>query len=249
MVDGAERRLPDAAHELDDEVVDAQHDVGVVADRLGSVLLAEVRDGIQEQLRVRVPGRGEQLLGRRLLDDRAAVHHHDAVGHVGDDTHVVGDQDDRGAESVAEIEQQLQDRRLHGDVEGRRRLVGDDDVGVARDRHRDDDALLLAAGQLVRVVVDAVLGVGQADQVEQFDGARPGGLLVHVRVRSQALDDLPADGVDRVERRGGLLEHHRDLVAADRAQLVGGLAEQLVVTKLGRPGDRRRGRQQAEHRP
>ena len=50
--------------------------------------------------------------------------------------------------------QQVEDLGLHGDVEGGGRLVGDDHARVEHERLRDDDALLLPAGELVRVVVD-----------------------------------------------------------------------------------------------
>ena len=50
---------------------------------------------------------------------------------------------------------QLQDLGLDGHVERGRRLVGDQQVGVARERHRDHHALAHAARELVRVVVHA----------------------------------------------------------------------------------------------
>ena len=45
---------------------------------------------------------------------------------------------------------QRQHLRLHGDVERGRRLVGDDQLGVARHRHGDHGALAHAARELVR---------------------------------------------------------------------------------------------------
>ena len=42
---------------------------------------------------------GEQFGGWPGLDDLAAAHDDDAIGHVGDDAHVVRDQHDRGAEA------------------------------------------------------------------------------------------------------------------------------------------------------
>ena len=50
-----------------------------------------------------------------------------------------------------QIGEQLQDLRLHGDVERRRRLVGDQQVGLVGERHRDHHALALPAGELVRI--------------------------------------------------------------------------------------------------
>ena len=55
---------------------------------------------------------------------------------------------------------QVQDLRLHRDVERRRRLVGDQHVGVQRERHRDHRPLAHAAGELVRVLAGAILRAG-----------------------------------------------------------------------------------------
>ena len=44
-------------------------------------------------------------------------------------------------------------------VERRGGLVRDQDARVARERKRDQDTLALAAGELVRVVVDAAQGI------------------------------------------------------------------------------------------
>ena len=64
--------------------------------------------------------------------------------------------------------------RLHGDVEGRRRLVGDQHVRIVGERHGDHHALALAAGELVRIGVDAPRGVGDAHQFQELDGALAG---------------------------------------------------------------------------
>ena len=55
------------------------------------------------------------------------------------------------AELVLQLQQQVDDLRLHRDVEGRDRLVGDDALGLDRERPGDADALPLAARELVRV--------------------------------------------------------------------------------------------------
>ena len=68
--------------------------------------------------------------------------------------------------------QELEDLRLDGDVERRRRLVGDEELRLARERHGDHHALALPAGELVRVGVDVRLGRRDADEPEQLDGAR-----------------------------------------------------------------------------
>mgnify|MGYP003694400329 CR=1 FL=1 len=54
--------------------------------------------------------------------------------------------------------QQVEDLRLDRDVERRGRLVGDQELGPAGERHGDHHALAHAAGKIVRIVVDAAAG-------------------------------------------------------------------------------------------
>ncbi len=75
---------------------------------------------------------------------------------------------------VLQLGQQLEDLRLHRHVERRGRLVGDQHVGVAGERHGDHHPLPLAAGELVRVGVDPPLGLGDADEAQELDDARAG---------------------------------------------------------------------------
>ena len=159
----------------------------------------------------------EHLVGRPALDDGAAIHHHHALHVLGDDAEIVRDQDHRHAALLDEIGDEIEDLALDGDVERGGRLVGDQQVGLAGERHRDGDALALAAGELVRIGIDALGGIGQPDAVEQGDrlSARlRGGIFL---VTPQRLGDLMADRVHRVERRHRLLEDHADAVAAQPA--------------------------------
>ena len=51
-----------------------------------------------------------------------------------------------------QLDEQVEDRRLHRDVEGRGRLVADDELRVAGERAGDRDALLETAGELDRLL-------------------------------------------------------------------------------------------------
>ena len=73
-----------------------------------------------------------------------------------DDRQVVADEQQRQAELVLQIDQQVDDLRLHRNVQRRHRLVADDQVGAGRQRARDADALALAAGEFVRIAADRV---------------------------------------------------------------------------------------------
>ena len=109
---------------------------------------------------------------RAFLDDLAALHDVDALGHLAHDAEVVRDEQHRHAHLALQLPQQLEDLRLDGDVERRRRLVGDQQVGLVGERHGDHDALALAARELVREGVEALLGLADADLVQQLEHAR-----------------------------------------------------------------------------
>ena len=110
-----------------------------------------LRLGREQRLGVGMLRRGEHLLDRALLDDLAVVHHADHVGDAPHDAEIVGDEQQAHAEPLADVGQQLEDLRLHGDVERGGRLVGDQQIGLVGERHRDHHALALAAGQLMRI--------------------------------------------------------------------------------------------------
>ena len=78
----------------------------------------------------------------------------------------MGDEDERQAHVALELAQQVEDLGLDRDVERGDRLVGDEQLGLERDRAGDADALALAAGELVRIAV-VVLGV-EPDAVHQL---------------------------------------------------------------------------------
>ena len=194
----------------------------------------EMRDRAQQALGVGMAGIVEQVGGGRLLDLAAGVHHHDAVGVLGDHAHVVGDQHDGGAVGLLQLAHQVEDLGLDGDVERRGRLVGDQHLRIARQRHGDHDALAHAARHLVRVGVDAAFGLGDVDAAQHFDGAVHRLLARQALVQRDRLAHLAADGEQRIERGHRLLEDHRDLVAADALHL--GLAELEQVLALEADG-------------
>ena len=77
------------------------------------------------------------------------------------------------AEPRADFREQRQDLRLHGDVERRGRLIGDQQIGLVGERHRDHHPLALAAGQLMRIARKPRFRFGNADLREQFQRPRP----------------------------------------------------------------------------
>ena len=110
--------------EPDLEVVGRDHDRRLRARRRR----VRLRLGGEQRARVRMLGRREHALDRALLDDLAALHDADSVGELAHDAEIVGDEQHRHAEPRLRVLQQLQDLRLHGDVERGGRLVGDQQV-------------------------------------------------------------------------------------------------------------------------
>ena len=170
-------------------------------------------------------------VGAAGLDEHAGVHDVDALAHAGDDAEVVRDHDQRRVALGDEALQQLEDLRLDRHVERGRRLVGDQQLRLAGERHRDHRPLAHPARELVRVVLQPQLRARDPDLVEQLGRALVGLLAVHAEVRLERLADLPADRQHRVERGHRVLEDHRDLAAADRAQLLVVQREQVAAVE------------------
>ena len=70
-----------------------------------------------------------------------------------------------------ELRDEVEHLRLDRRVEAGRRLVEDQERRVLRERHRDDDALLHPAGELVRVAAHDRVRVGDLHPRERL--ARP----------------------------------------------------------------------------
>ena len=75
----------------------------------------------------------------------------DAVGEVGHHGKIVRDVNESAVARIAQAGDRVEHPHLRGDVEPGRRLVKDDNVRPAHQRHHQDNALLLAARELVRI--------------------------------------------------------------------------------------------------
>ncbi len=164
-----------------------------------------------------------------LLDDLAFLHHADLLRDLAHDAEVVGDEQQRHAEPLLDVLQQLDDLRLHGDVERGGRLVGDEQIGLVGERHGDHDALALAAGKLMRIAAEPALRVGDADLGQHLERPRARCGAGEPAMQQQNLADLLVDGVQRIERGHRLLEDDGDVVAAHAAHLALGEREQVAA--------------------
>ncbi len=213
------------------------------------LVLGDARQALHEPHGVGVPRRSEDRVDVAELDDAPRVHHDDPIRQLGNDAEVVRDEDGRRVGLALRGLEDVQDLRLNGDVEGSRRLVRDQERRDVGDRHRDHGSLPHAAGELVRVLVDAPLGARDADEPQQLDHALLGRARTHMGlVLADRLLDLMTDGEHWVERGHRVLEDHGDLATADLAQLTVLEREQIAALEERLAADDTALRDQAEQR-
>ena len=152
---------------------------------------------------------GEQAPLVADLDDAAEVHHHHAIGHVLDHAEVVRDEDASHAELGLQVHEQVQDLGLDRDVERRDRLVGDHDARLQDHRAGNRDALALATRKHVRVA-PTMLG-SQANPGQPLGAALAALGRAQRGVDTQGLLQGRGDGLARIQRGIGVLEHHLHL--------------------------------------
>lgn len=131
----------------------------------------------------------------------------------------MADEQIRDAELLLQIDQQVQDLRLHRDVERRNRLVEHQQFGIERQRARDADALALAAGELMRMAAGCV--GRQADLGQEIGNAVAPLGAASDPMDVERLGDQRPDGPAWIKRCQRILKHHLN-IAAMRAQLVPG---------------------------
>ncbi len=112
---------------------------------------------------------------------------------------------------------EIHHRLLRRHVETGRGFVSNQECRLAGNRHRDDDALAHAAGQLVRIGIEALLRLADPHLLQQVQRPPPRRAGGHRPVRAQGVGDLKADGADGIERCTRVLEDHGDGRAVQRA--------------------------------
>ena len=143
--------------------------------------LIEPRNRAEQADGIGMLGLLEQGRGGRALHDLSGIHHRHLVANFADHAEVVGNEDDRRAGLGPQLAHQIEDLRLDGHVERGRRLVGDEQLRIARERDGDHRALPHAARQIVRVFVEAFFGGRDFDARKKLDGLVPRLIAATVR--------------------------------------------------------------------
>ncbi len=130
----------------------------VAGDRRGLLAARRIGHGRKQGLRVGMLGTGPELACRGAFDNAPEIHDEHAVGEIANDRKIMRNEEIGKRQLRLHLDQQVEDLRLDRKVEGRDRLVADDELRLQDQRAGDADPLALAAGELVRIAVEASRG-------------------------------------------------------------------------------------------
>ena len=156
-----------------------------------------------------MPGQVQHVSGAPLFDDFTLLHDDHPVTQMVDQRQVMADEHQAQPHIGLQVGEQVEDLALHGDVERRNRLVGDQQAGPGDDGAGNGNALALPAGKLVRVFFR--VGGPYAHLVEHRQHALPPRSRRDGPVGEQGLGNAPAHRAPGVERAEGVLKHDLEL--------------------------------------
>ena len=123
----------------------------------------------------------------------------------------MGDEEHRLVELLLQAHQLVLHAGTDQRIEGGKRLIHQQDVGIDRQRPGEADALLLATRELAR---PGILVAGEAHRFDPLPGTIQPLILGHA-LDLEAIGDVFDDGAMRQQAK--LLEYHRHLLAAEGA--------------------------------
>ena len=182
-------------------------------DKTLMLLTVHARNAADQPLGVLVLRVIENIVRCAVLHNISGIHNRDVVAHARHHAEVVRDHHDRHAKLILQIHHQLQDLRLNGHIERRRRLVRDQKLRLARQSDRDHHTLAHTAGQLVRILLQTLLRLIDPDKLQKLLRALLYLFLALIGVEPDHLADLVADRVDRIQARHRVLEDDGDFIS------------------------------------
>ena len=102
-------------------------------------------------------GSQEDIAHGSSFDDFPAIHHGNGIGDFGNHPQIVGNENHRHAATIAQLPHEIEDGGLDGDIQGGGGFVGNQQGGIARDRHGNHHPLNLPPGKLVGVAIEHFL--------------------------------------------------------------------------------------------
>ncbi len=167
------------------------------------------------------------------LHEPAKVEHGDAVGYIVHDVQIVRDENVAHLLLGLQIDQQIEDCGLHGNVERRCRLVAHHQPRAAGKSAGDADPLFQAAGELPRLFIEMPLGQTHGG----CELAQP--RLSRSPIQSnqaQRTPDQPAHGLRAIQRRAWILKHDLQRLELRQSPIVGARRQRLAGQIQPAPG-------------
>ena len=172
-------------------------------------LAIQRRQTVDQQSRIRMSWRGDDLCDRCDLDQPSCVHDAEPIDELRHQAHVMTHQDHRGAQLRLHAPECFHHLPLHHHIQRAGWFIGNDYFRLQADRDRDARALLHAARQFMRILVRGLRR--QPNMAQQI--THPLVQLAPRQLRAVIGDrvaDLITNPHHRVERIHRSLRHHRD---------------------------------------
>ncbi|OPZ97699.1 MAG: hypothetical protein BWY71_01527 [Planctomycetes bacterium ADurb.Bin412] len=134
-----------------------------------------------------------------------------------------------------EVFDQVEDLRLDRNIQGRGRLIGDQQGRVAAQRHGNHHPLPHPAGHLVRIGADPLLRIGHPDQPQHLHRSFPCLMSLFILMEFHGLHDLVPHRIDRIQAGHRFLKDHGNFVAANLPHLLFRKAQQVLPVKQDFP--------------
>ena len=204
------------------------------------------REGTQASSARVYPWRGSRKMSPHgaALADAPGVEHQQLVAQLRRHAQVVGDEQHGHVEARAQAGKQAEDLRLHGYIECRGRLIGDEQFRPAAQRQGEHHALPLPARELVWVLPEPPRRRIHAHQRQQFCGA-PLCLRAGKAVEAQRFTKLAAHGEGAVQCCRCVLEHHAHAAATQAPERRRGSGGDILAAQQHLPLHTRPAGQQA----
>ena len=161
------------------------------------------------------------LFGGADFHNFSRIHHGDTVRRARHHAQIVRDENCRGVKLLLKPAQKVQNLRLNGHVQRRRRLVGKQNLCPRGKRDGKHRTLAHAAGEVVRIELHARVWAVDADQLHQLQHTRAQRIAGNLRLVDQnRFGNLRADRHAGIERSHGVLKDHGKQPAAQLLQLL-----------------------------
>ncbi|EGE55381.1 hypothetical protein RHECNPAF_930026 [Rhizobium etli CNPAF512] len=147
------------------------------------------------------------------LDQPCMAEDGNPVDEAGSERDIMGYEEQRHAVLAHQPVEQADDLGLDDDIEGTRRLVGDQQRRLGSDCCRDRHALALAAGKLMRKGPQRLPGLRHPYPFQQFLGPDGGLFPAKPKMTPGAFGDLFSDRQDGIEARARILEDEAEIAA------------------------------------